>query len=64
MCLEAKKQKGKNNWFLMQKCNNNVRMRSLLEAEINKSWRMRLKLWITKKGVRLMNFQAKLHQQM
>ena len=44
MCLEAKKQKGKNNWFLMQKCNNNVSMRSLLEAEINKSWRMRLKI--------------------
>ena len=37
MCLEAKKQKIKNDWFICTlKCSKNVQVGSLLEAEINK----------------------------
>ena len=37
MCLELKKQKAKNDWFIRTlKCSKNVRVRSFLEAEINK----------------------------
>ena len=36
MCLEVKNQKGKNDWFIcMLICSKNVRMRSLLEAQVN-----------------------------
>ena len=62
MCLEVKNGKAKNDRFICTlKCSKNVQVRSLLEAQIKKV-RIDYKFLITKKGVQLMIFQAKLYQ--